>query len=210
MEETVRAFTQIIRDGKAFYWATSEWSAYDIERAYHMADKYNLIPPIADQTQYNLLVRDRMESEYLPLFRDYKYGETLWSPLASGILTNKYKDGVPKDSRFAMDDPQMQRFAKALETPEGKAKIEKTKKLAAYAETIGTDAATLAIAWTLKNPNVSTCILGASRAEQVTRNLKALDLYKRLTDKDMNKLDEIFENKPEAPQSFGRYVAVGH
>jgi len=206
MLEIVEAFTQIVRSGKAYYWATSEWSAYHLESAYHIADKYSLIAPVADQTQYSLLHRERIEKEYLPLYRDYRISSTIWSPLAGGILTNKYKDGIPEGSRFAMDDPMMQNFAKSLETPEGKEKIQKTKKLAAYAESIDTDAATLALAWTLLNKNVATVILGASRKEQVTRNIKALKVYKKLTSKDVEKIEEIFQNKPSEPAIFGRWA----
>jgi aryl-alcohol dehydrogenase-like predicted oxidoreductase len=173
MEEIVRGFTHIINSGKALYWGTSEWSAFEIEHAHHIATKYNLIAPIADQPQYNMFARDRFEKEYAPLYKIYGYGTTIWSPLASGLLSGKYNDGIPQDSRLAIqNDPFMKKFREELETEEGKAKIEKIKKLAKIAEEIGGTTAALALAWCLKNPNVSTVITGASKPEQVTMNVK--------------------------------------
>jgi aryl-alcohol dehydrogenase-like predicted oxidoreductase len=138
-----------------------------------MATKHNLIAPIADQPQYNLFSRDRFEKEYAPLYRLYRYGTTIWSPLASGLLSGKYNDGIPQDSRLAIkDDPFMKRFRDELETEQGKAKIEKIKKLAKIAEELRGTTAALALAWCLKNPNVSTVITGASKPEQVTANVK--------------------------------------
>ena len=132
-----------------------------------------MIAPIADQPQYNLFTRERLEKEYAPLYRIYGYGTTVWSPLASGLLSGKYNDGIPDDSRFAsQQDPVMKRFREELEADAGKAKIEKIKKLAKIAEKVGGSTAALALAWCLKNPNVSTVITGASKPEQVTMNVK--------------------------------------
>jgi len=206
MEEVVRAFTKIINDGKAHYWGTSEWSAFEIENAYHVADKYGLIPPIADQPQYSLLVRDRVEAEYRPLYKLYSYGNTIWSPLKGGILTGKYNDGIPKGTRYDTKDPLLKSFAERLSTPEGKAEIEKVKKLQALAKELGTDAATLSVAWVIYNKNVSTAILGASRPEQVTNNLKALDVYRKLDDKTVEKIEKIFENTPPGLNLYGRWA----
>jgi aryl-alcohol dehydrogenase-like predicted oxidoreductase len=140
-----------------------------------MATKHNLIAPIADQPQYNLFTRERFEKEYSPLYKEYKYGTTIWSPLASGILSGKYNDGIPSDSRLALkDDPFMKRFRDELSTPEGKAKIEKVKKLTEVAKELDTTIASLSLAWLLKNPNVSTVITGASKPEQVTMNVKVI------------------------------------
>lgn len=205
MEETVRAFTQMINDGKAHYWGTSEWSAFEIEHAHHIATKEHLIAPIADQCQYNLLVRNKLEQEYAPLYKLYHYGTTIWSPLKSGVLTGKYNDGIPKGSRFDSEDPQMQGFAKQLETEQGKADLAKVKKLGDVAKNLGTDTATLALAWTIYNKHVSTCILGASRPEQVVRNLKAMDVYKKLNDDTIKKIEDIFQNKPAEISLWGRW-----
>jgi aryl-alcohol dehydrogenase-like predicted oxidoreductase len=132
-----------------------------------------LIAPIADQPQYNLFHRERFEKEYAPLYKLYGYGTTIWSPLASGLLSGKYNNGIPDDSRLALkDDPFMKRFRDELETPEGKAKIEKIKKLADVAKELDCTTAALALAWCLKNPHVSTVITGASKPEQVTQNVK--------------------------------------
>ena len=132
-----------------------------------------MIAPIADQPQYNLFTRERFEREYDPLYKIYRYGTTIWSPLASGLLSGKYNDGIPEDSRLAIkDDPFMKCFREELQTEAGKVKIEKIKKLAAVAEKLGGSVAALALAWCLKNPNVSTVITGASKPEQVTMNIK--------------------------------------
>jgi len=145
-----------------------------------MATKHNLIAPIADQPQYNLFTRDRFEKEYAPLYKLYSYGTTIWSPLASGLLSGKYNDGIPEDSRLAIkDDPFMKRFRDELESDTGKAKIAKIKKLAELAKELGGSTAALALAWCLKNPNVSTVITGASKPEQVTMNVKVFSLTER-------------------------------
>jgi|SRR5271170_1336841 len=145
-----------------------------------MATKHNLIAPIADQPQYNLFARDRFEKEYAPLYKLYHYGTTIWSPLAGGLLSGKYNDGVPDDSRLAMkDDPFMKRFRDELDTDVGKAKIAKIKKLAELAKEVGGSTAALALAWCLKNPNVSTVITGASKPEQVTMNVKVRPRIRR-------------------------------
>ena len=145
-----------------------------------MATKHGLIAPIAEQPQYNLFTRERFEKEYEPLYRTYKYGTTIWSPLASGILSGKYNNGIPNESRFAIkDDPFAARKRDEMQSPEGLAKIEKVKKLAAIAESLGGTVASLSLAWCLKNPNVSTVITGASKPEQVTMNVKVFLLLRR-------------------------------
>jgi aryl-alcohol dehydrogenase-like predicted oxidoreductase len=142
-----------------------------------------LIAPIADQPQYNLFTRDRFEKEYAPLYKIYGYGTTIWSPLASGLLSGKYNNGIPDDSRLAIkDDPFMKRFRDELETDAGKAKIEKIRKLSKVAEKVGGSTAALALAWCLKNPNVSTVITGASKPEQVTMNVKVCLIFLDLAD----------------------------
>jgi len=200
IEETVRAMTHVINQGKAFYWGTSEWSALQIQEAHAIAWRERLIPPTMEQPQYNMFHRDRFEKEYAPLYRDYGLGTTIWSPLASGLLTGKYNDGVPAGSR--MDTPGYEWLRKMVESPEGQARLEKVKQLAGVARELGISTAGLALAWCLKNPHVSTVITGASKAEQVTENMEALDHVGQLTDDVMAKIEEILKNKPEPEQDF--------
>lgn len=191
IEETVRAMDLIIRQGKAIYWGTSEWCAADIARADAIARQYNLTPPTMEQPQYNMLWRQRMEIEYEPIFRDLHYGTTIWSPLASGILTGKYNNGIPEESRMALKGYGWLR--KQL-TPD---KIERVKKLEPIAKDMDCSLAQLAIAWCLKNKNVSTVITGASRVEQVHENMKSMTIVKKLTSDVMELIEEALQNKPE-------------
>ncbi len=191
IEETVRAMDQIIRDGKAFYWGTSEWSAAEIMRADGLARQYGLTPPSMEQPQYNMFARDRMEKEYCILFSELGYGTTIWSPLASGLLSGKYNQGVPKDSRATL--PGYEWLKEELTKPE---RIEKVKQLVPVSKELGCSMAQLALAWCLKNPNVSTVITGASKPEQVHENMKALDIVPALTPDVMERIDNILGNKP--------------
>lgn len=191
IEETVRAMDLIVRQGKAFYWGTSEWSAADIMRADGVARQYNMAPPSMEQPQYNMLHRERFEVEYAPLYRDLGYGTTIWSPLASGVLTGKYNNGIPADSRAAMKGYEWLRDSTI--TPE---RIETVRKLQPVADELGISLAQLALAWCLKNPNVSTVITGASRAEQVHQNMAAMDVVGRLTADVMERIEDILGNKP--------------
>ncbi|KAK5467047.1 hypothetical protein LTS15_000017 [Exophiala xenobiotica] len=213
MVEIVRAFTEIVQKGQALYWGTSEWNSHDIERAHHMAAVHHLIPPSCDQPQYNAFCRERVEAELRPVLRNYGYGLTIWSPLDNGVLTGKYNDGIPAGSRLtgegaaASDKQNMINFGKALSTPEGQAKIEKVRQLTSIAKKLGCTTAQLALAWCLSNDNVSTVITGASRPEQVTENMKALDVYnKLLEDPSIGKqMEEILANKPADVELFGRW-----
>ena len=191
IEETVWAMHNIIEHGKAFYWGTSEWPAADITAAIEIAERHHLHNPVMEQPQYNMLTRERFELEYARLFKDYGYGSTTWSPLASGLLTGKYNDGIPTDSRGALKDYEwlLPRFTNAE-------KIGKVKELVAIAQELGCSSAQLAIAWCLKNPNVSTVITGASRVSQVDENMKSLDLVEKLTAEVMEKIENILQNKP--------------
>lgn len=150
MREIVEAFTQTIQLNLAYYWGTSEWSAKQIQEATEIAEKYNLIAPIVEQPQYNAFHRERFESEYAPLYEKFQYGTTIWSPLASGILTGKYDNGIPEDSRFATNKAFFGDSIKKLQSDEGKAKIEKVRKLSKVAERIGGTTAQLALAWAAK------------------------------------------------------------
>jgi len=194
IEETVLAMDSLVRSGQTLYWGTSEWSAAQITRAIEFAKEYRAIGPVMEQPQYNMLVRDRFEKEYKPVFDQYGYGTTIWSPLASGVLSGKYNKGIPTDSRLAregwikklMDDNK-------LLTPEVFAKID---SLAQVASGLGATLSQLALAWTLKNPNVSTTILGASRPEQLAENLKAADFVDKLDEGVMKSIEGILKNKP--------------
>ena len=192
IEETVRAMDLIIRQGKAFYWGTSEWSAADIMRADGVARQYGLFPPTMEQPQYHMFARDRLEKEYTPLFRDLGYGTTIWSPLASGLLTGKYNNGIPADSRANLKGYEW--LKTSVITPE---RIAKVKQLEPIARELGCGLAQLALAWCLKNPNVSTVITGASRPEQVRENMQALDATPKLTEDVMQRIEAVLDNKPK-------------
>jgi voltage-dependent potassium channel beta subunit len=205
MKEIVEGFTQTIRNlNLAYYWGTSEWSATQIMEATQIAEKYNLIAPVVEQPQYNAFHRQRFEVEYAPLFKQFQYGTTIWSPLASGLLTGKYNDGVPEDSRFATNKAFFENSVKSLQTDEGKAKIDKVKKLTAIAEKLGGNVAQLSLAWCLKNPNVSTVILGATKIEQIEDNIKALKLSEKITPEILEEIEKILDNKPAPTPTYGR------
>ncbi|KAG6917338.1 hypothetical protein DXG01_002909 [Tephrocybe rancida] len=200
MEEIVRAFNYVIQKGWAFYWATSEWSALEIEEAYHVAEKLNLIAPIAEQCQHNMFYRERPEKEY----EKYGLGTTTFSSLAAGLLTGKYNDGIPEGSRFATIEMFKNRVP-SLQEAEGQEKIRKVRELTKLAaDELQTTPGALALAWVAKNPNTSTVILGASSAEQLKENLKALDVLPRLTPEILEKIEAILNNKPSPPVNHGR------
>ncbi len=192
IEETVWAMDQVIRQGKALYWGTSEWSAADIIEADKVARLNGLRPPSMEQPQYNMLHRDRFEVEYEPLFRNLGYGTTIWSPLASGLLTGKYNQGVPQGSRASL--PGYEWLAKTMLRPEA---IEKARQLQPIADDLGCSMAQMALAWCLLNPNVSTVITGASRVEQVHENLKALAVLPKLTPDVVERIEGVLQNRPE-------------
>jgi voltage-dependent potassium channel beta subunit len=191
IEETVRAMDIVIKQGKAFYWGTSEWSAADIMRADAIARQYGLTPPSMEQPQYNMVTRERFEQEYAPLYKELGYGTTIWSPLASGLLTGKYNDGIPEGSRAAMKGYEW--IKNELATPE---RIEKVRRLKPIADELDCTLAQLGLAWCLSNPNVSTVITGASRAEQVHENMKALDVAHKLTPDVLERIETVLDNKP--------------
>lgn len=200
IEETVWAMNQVIQQGKAFYWGTSEWSAEQIRQAYHIAREAHLIPPLMEQPQYNMFHRDRVESEYARLYEDIGLGTTVWSPLASGLLTGKYNQGIPKDSRLSLEKYAWLR--ERILSEEGKKRIAKVQKLAVVAAELGIALPQMALAWCLKNPHVSTVITGASKPQQVVENMKALDVVAQLTEEVMDKIEEILDNKPRAEQDW--------
>lgn len=200
IEETVWAMNQVIREGKAFYWGTSEWSASQIMEAHGVAHREHLIPPLMEQPEYNMFKRERFEREYAPLYRELGLGTTIWSPLASGLLTGKYNRGIPKGSRASLEDYDW--LKRRFESEKAKKQIEKVRQMTVIAQELGCTMAQLAIAWCLKNPNVSTVITGASNTEQVTENLAALDVVPKLTNEVIMRLEEILENKPREESDF--------
>jgi voltage-dependent potassium channel beta subunit len=186
IEETVWAMHDIISQGKALYWGTSEWTADEIRAAYAVADRHHLHAPVMEQPQYNLLERDRVEEEYLRLYEDHGLGLTTWSPLASGLLTGKYRDGIPEESRGAL--PGYEWLRDRLTSEDLNARV---GEFVAAAARLGATPAQLAIAWCCANPHVSTVITGASRLEQLEENLGALEVVARLTPETCQELAAI-------------------
>lgn len=193
IEETVWAMHDIVSQGKALYWGTSEWSAEQIMQAWHIADRRHLRKPQMEQPQYHMLHRERVEKELARLYSEIGLGTTTWSPLASGLLTGKYNDGIPAGSRVAL--PGYEWLKQHVVVPE---KIEVVKKLKPVADDLDCTLAQMAIAWCLKNPNVSTVITGASRAAQVHENLKALEVVPKLTADVMERIEGILNNRLES------------
>ncbi len=185
MEETVWAMSDIVSSGKALYWGTSEWAADEIVDAIAVAERHHLHKPVMEQPQYNLLERRRVEREYARVFQEHGYGSTIWSPLASGLLTGKYRDGVPEGSRGGL--PGYGWLADRLTDERALAKGERLRPIAAE---LGCTLAQLSLAWCTKNPNVSTVITGASRASQVVENFAALDVIPLLTEDVMARIGE--------------------
>lgn len=191
IEEVVWTMHNLIQQGKVLYWGTSQWSGAEIMEAHRVAHQYGLIGPTVEQPQYNMFERFKMEQDYLPVFQNVGLGTTIWSPLAAGFLTGKYLNGIPEDSRLAI-----QGFDWLKERWVQEAKIEKVKKLAVLAQEMGVSLAELAIAWTIKNPNVTTAILGATKKQQLEENLKALQVLPLLTPEVMEKIEQVLQNKP--------------
>ncbi|MBI5154083.1 aldo/keto reductase [Candidatus Poribacteria bacterium] len=195
VEESVRAMSYIVNTGKAFYWGTSEWSADQIREAHAVARRERLVPPTMEQPQYHMLHRERFEKEYAPLYKDFGLGTTIWSPLACGVLTGKYNEGIPEGSRLALEKYHWLRHH--AEGEKAAKDIATVRKLKPVAERLGCTQAQLALAWCLKNPHVSTVITGASKASQVAENMKSLDVVPKLTAGVMAEIETILSNKPK-------------
>jgi voltage-dependent potassium channel beta subunit len=200
IEETVRAMTHVINQGKAFYWGTSEWSAQELMEAYTLARQEHLIPPLMEQPEYNMFARERVEKEYARLYAVMGLGTTIWSPLASGLLTGKYNDGLPEGTRVSL--PGNEWLRKEFEKPETQVKIEKVKRLAPLAAELGCTLAQMALAWCLRSPNVSTVITGASRVSQVAENMQAIDVLPKLTDDVLARIEAVLQNQPQPAEDF--------
>ena len=198
LEETCRAMNYVINKGWAFYWGTSEWRADQIERAIKICEKLNLIPPIVDQCEYSMLERNKVDNEYSDLFKMYKLGTTIWSPLKGGILTGKYLNEIPEGTRLAKLDFMKNRYDKEKDTINPK--IAKLKEFAE--KKVGCSLAQLAVSWVIANKDVSTCILGASKASQLEENFKALEIYKKLTPELLTEIEIILDNCPKGETDF--------
>jgi len=195
IEETVWAMNTLIQQGKILYWGTSEWANDELMAAFVFAEKNHLIGPTMEQPQYNMFERTKMEKDYLLLFRDFGLGTTIWSPLASGLLTGKYNTTMPTDTRLHMEGMDWLKER----TLGDETRIEKTKQLNAFANELGVSLPKLGVAWCVRNPNVSTAILGASRPEQLKENLGAIDILPLLTPEIIEKIEAILQNKPVQP-----------
>ena len=200
VEETVRAMDVLVKQGKILYWGTSEWPADRVREAYLIAYKYGLTPPSMEQPEYNMFNRMKMEKEYLGLFDSEGMGTTIWSPLASGVLTGKYNSGVPKGSRMSL--PEYKFLRDKLESKEGDARLNKVKRLGKVADKLGVSLAQLSLAWCLKNKNVSTVILGATNTKQLDENLKSIEYKDLLTDSVMGRIENILKNMPTPDQDM--------
>ena len=191
IEETVRAMDDLVHQGLVLYWGTSEWSGTDIMRAHGIARELGLTPPTMEQPQYNMFHRDRVEMEYLPLYRDIGLGTTIWSPLSSGLLTGKYNKGFPSGTRASLAGYEW--LKENVITTQN---IDKVKKLEPIASDLGCSLAQLGLAWCLKNPHVSTVMTGASKPDQVVENMKAIDYVEKLDSETMERIEAVIQNKP--------------
>jgi voltage-dependent potassium channel beta subunit len=200
LEETVRAMDFLINQGLAFYWGTSEWNAQQITEAHAVARREHLVPPLMEQPEYNMFSRKRVEHEYAPLFQEFGLGTTIFSPLASGVLSGKYSQGIPADTRVSLQGYEW--LKEEFESDEGQQRIVKTEALRPIAAELDCSLSQLALAWCLKNPHVSSVITGASRPEQVLENIQALDVVPHLTEEVMERIETVLDNKPEPLEDF--------
>jgi voltage-dependent potassium channel beta subunit len=195
IEEVVWSMNLLIQQGKILYWGTSEWMGVEIMEAHRVAQQHHLIGPVVEQPQYNLFERQKMEKDYSMIFKTVGLGTTIWSPLASGLLSGKYNDGIPEGSRFALKGFDWLKNQWIIEE-----KIEKVKKLSALAGELGVSVAALSIAWCISNPNTTSAILGATNKEQLKENLKALEVLSKLSDEVITRIEEIVGTKPVLPE----------
>jgi len=195
IDEVVWTMNILIQQGKILYWGTSEWSALEIAEAHYFAAKHNLIGPAVEQPEYNLFNRHKLENEYLLLFRDFGLGTTIWSPLASGLLTGKYNEGIPEGSRIGISGFEWLKDRLMVEE-----KIQKVRALKGIADELSSSLATLSIAWCIQNQNVSTAILGATKSSQLEENFKALDLLPKITPEVLERIDAVMGTKPVLPE----------
>lgn len=209
LKEVCEGMKNLIETGKALYWGTSEWPAARIMEAIHICDKIGAPRPIAEQCQYNILVRGKVEKDYAPLFDDYKYGTTIWSPLASGILTGKYNKGIPEDSRFKNHPEYKFIYDLYFQGQKEEVVFKAIEELEKLANTLGDfKAHHLALAWTIQNKDVSTALLGASSEDQLKDNLKALDLVPKFTKEIEQKIEDLFKTAPEQDTNYHSFTPL--
>jgi voltage-dependent potassium channel beta subunit len=207
VEETCRAFDYVINQGWAFYWGTSEWSAQRIQEAIGVCDRLGLVKPVVEQCQYSAFVRERFEKEYSLLFKQYQFGTTVWSPLAGGILSGKYNTSIPEGTRFDSDNPVLKMiFDKFFSETKKEETFKKLQAFGDIAKELDCSQAQLALAWTLYSKNVSVALFGATKEAQLDDNLKAIKVVKKLNDEIMERIDKIFDNKPEPDFDFRNMV----
>lgn len=192
IEETVWTMHNLIQQGKILYWGTSEWSGQQITEAHYWAEKHNLIAPVMEQPQYNMFERQKVEQDFVPVFKTFGLGTTIWSPLASGVLTGKYLDKLPDDSRMNLKNMGWLKDRALSDTD----KLSKVKQLHKLSLELGISLTSMALCWCLKNPNVTTVILGASKVAQLEENLKCWDSMPKMTAEVMEKIEVILGNKP--------------
>jgi voltage-dependent potassium channel beta subunit len=192
IEETVWAMHNLVQQGKILYWGTSEWTAQQITEAHYWAERHHLIAPVMEQPQYNMFERKKLEQDYIPLFKTFGLGTTIWSPLSSGLLTGKYLDKLPDDSRMNLKNMGWLKDRALSDTD----KLNKVKELHKLSQELGISLVSLALCWCLKNPNVTTVILGASKIAQLEENLKCTDSMPKLTPEVIEKIEAILQNKP--------------
>ena len=195
IEETVWAMNTLIQQGKILYWGTSEWSGVEIMEAHRVASQFNLIGPTMEQPQYNLFEREKVEKEYSRIYETVGLGTTIWSPLASGLLTGKYNNGIPEGSRLALEEMSWLKDKVLADD-----KIKKVQEFSELAKESGVSTASLSIAWCIKNPHVTTAILGATKKEQLMENLKSIEAMEKLTPEVLEKIENIFQPKPVMPE----------
>ena len=195
IDETVWAMNTLIQQGKILYWGTSEWSGVEIMEAHRVAQEFKLIGPTMEQPQYNLFERKKVEREYLRIYETVGLGTTIWSPLASGLLTGKYNDGIPEGSRLALEEMSWLKDKVMADD-----KIKKIKQLSALSKELGVTTASLSIAWCIKNPHVTTAILGATKKAQLMDNLKSIEVMEKLTPEVLEKIENIMQTIPVKPE----------
>lgn len=200
IEETVRAMHDLVAQGKVMYWGTSEWSAQQLTEAWAVAKELRITPPQMEQPQYNLFERQKVEADYAPLYDLMGLGTTIWSPLKGGVLTGKYNDGIPADSRMSL--PGYEWLKAQWDSEEGRRQIDKVRALSALADEVGMPVHHLAILWCLANPRVSSVLLGASRPAQLADNLKALESRDKLTPEVIARIEAIVDNAPAPPPRY--------
>lgn len=195
ISEVVWTMNHLIQQGKILYWGTSEWSAQEIMEAHLFAERFHLIGPAMEQPEYNMFCRQKLEADFLQIFKNQGLGTTIWSPLASGLLTGKYNNGIPEGTRLALEGFEWLKDRVATEE-----KINKVKNLQSVANKLNVSLTNLSIAWCIKNSNVTTAILGATKKEQLEENLKSVEVMNLLTNEIMVEIDEIIQTKPTLPQ----------